>query len=301
MAVSFILLACFLSVASAQNSAAIISSSSLKPYEEAIIGFRSFFRDKDMDVSFSEYSLDNQEQDKVCREIAERKPDVVFILGSKAARLAKERIGNIPAVFCMVLDPSAVVNANMTGITMDIPVSIKLKMIKRLDPRLRKLGLLYSRESMDKYEEIATACQEMGLALSAKEIVLQGDIPDAIKEITAKVDCFLMIPDPKIYFSKSIEHLLLEGLRNKVAVIGLSSFYTKAGAFVSIDCDYRDLGWQCGNLALRIFGGQSPSTLSVERPVKIKYSLNRLVAERLGIKVPPELLREASEIFGEGE
>jgi len=108
----------------------------------------------------------------------------------------------------------------------------------------------------------------------------------------------LMIPDPKIYFPRSVEYLLLESLRKRFPVVGLSRLYTKAGALLSFDCDYKDLGRQAGEIALRILDGENPADIQPQRPGKIKFSLNLLTAERLGIKIPSVIITEASEVFG---
>jgi len=70
-----------------------------------------------------------------------------------------------------------------------------------------------------------------------------------------------MVADTKIYFPKSIEHLLREGLSRKIPVIGLSSSYTKAGSLISFDCDYEDLGRQTAEFALRILAGERSKLL----------------------------------------
>ena len=115
-----------------------------------------------------------------------------------------------------------------------------------------------------------------------------------------RIDWFLMIPDTDIYFPKLVEHLLRESLKNKFPVIGLSSTYVEAGALVSFDCDYEDLGKQAAELALAsgMLEGEKQVNTRFVRPRKVKLSLNLLTADILGIKVPPEVIEQASPVFG---
>ncbi len=68
---------------------------------------------------------------------------------------------------------------------------------------------------------------------------------------------------------------------------------------LSFDCDYKDLGKQTGEVALRILNGEKPSDLQFVRPRKFVISLNLLIAKRLGIVIPSGIIQEASEVVGE--
>lgn len=81
-------------------------------------------------------------------------------------------------------------------------------------------------------------------------------------------------------------------------VIGLSSTYTKAGAFVSFEGNYHDIGSQVGEIALRVLGGEKPENIAPARPRTVQFSLNLLVAERMGITIPSDIIKESSEVFG---
>ncbi len=284
-----------------KGTVAIIMSSSIEPYQRATNGLKTYFADSGASVAVMEYSLEGGKEQQVCAEVEKTKPGVIVVLGTKAAKLAKHNFSELPIVFCMVIDTKQIMASNVTGVSMDIPERQKLDVMRKLLPEARKVGMFYSRDSQQRHEELLRVCQEKGFRLTAREIGVEYDIPAAISEMSGQIDCFIMIPDSKVFFPKSIEHLLLEGLRNRFAIIGLSSLYTKAGTLASLECDYTSLGKQAGELAGRILDGADPAYLPIAEPVKTKLSLNVLVAKRLNISLSPELLKEAGEIFGEGE
>jgi putative tryptophan/tyrosine transport system substrate-binding protein len=77
----------------------------------------------------------------------------------------------------------------------------------------------------------------------------------------------------------------------------LSSLYTRAGALLSFDCDYVNLGRQTGEIALRLLNGENIAGIKEEHPKDVKISINLSVAERLGINFPAQVIKEAM-IFG---
>jgi len=81
-------------------------------------------------------------------------------------------------------------------------------------------------------------------------------------------------------------------------VVGLSSTYVRAGALISFDCDYEDLGRQAAELALGKLERERKVDTRFVRPRKVKFFLNQLTAEILGINIPPEMIEQASEVFG---
>ena len=68
---------------------------------------------------------------------------------------------------------------------------------------------------------------------------------------------------------------------------------TRAGALVSASLDYDDLGQQTAVLALRILRGEAAATLPVELPRTFKCLVNLRTARRMGLNIPPEVLRRA--------
>jgi putative ABC transport system substrate-binding protein len=82
-------------------------------------------------------------------------------------------------------------------------------------------------------------------------------------------------------------------------VVGLSRYYSKDGAIISFDCDYLDMGKQAGELAVKIIDGTKPKDIASVQPRKINFSLNLIVAKKLGVKFSPEIIKAATFIYEE--
>lgn len=273
-----------------------ILSSDIPPYRQAFDGFKAAVQGKSGIVTIVEHNL-AKGGDGAMERIAAEHPLLVFAVGPEALKFARERIKNVPVVSTMVLNAESVAGANVTGVALEIPVRAKLERIRKILPDAKRIGLVYSPASAPQYREVAQQCRGMGLQAVGREISSGKMLHEAFDDMEEQIDLFLMIPDTKIYFPKSIEYLLMDGLKHKVPIVGLASSYTRAGAIVSFEADYADLGRQAGEMALRIADGEKPSRIEPARPKRVKMSVNLVVAERLGIRVPPEVLREASDVY----
>jgi putative ABC transport system substrate-binding protein len=270
------------------------------PYGAALTGFCSYLDSHEIKPRVVEHDFGHEGQDSIVSllsEIQVNKPELVFTMGTPATKAAQSSIKDIPLVFTMVLDPKRS-GISVSGVSMDIPYEMILENLKKILPGKMKIGVIYSSQSASMYEEVHRASEKFGFQLMAEKIDSEKEFPDAIKALSRQMDCFLMLPDPKIYFPKSVEYLLRKSLGSNFATVGLSSAYTRAGALVSFDCDYKDLGKQTAELALEILAGQALTKTKIIGPRKVTFSLNLLVAERLKIEIPPQIVKEASEVFG---
>jgi len=271
-----------------------------EPYDAALSGFRDCLKNNSTNASIIEYHLQGQKEDdvlKLSQEIESKRPDLILTIGTNATRIAQDIVTDVPVIFTMVLDPQRS-GISVSGVSMDIPYATKLEALKEIIPNKTKIGAIYSPQSTSSYEELLKASRNLGFDVVGIEISSEKEFPKAIKTIFEMADCFLMLPDPKIYFQKSIQHLLQESMKSRIPTIGLSSTYTMAGALVSFDCDYRDLGKQAADLALERLAADKPQQTEFIKPRKAEFSLNLLVAERLGIRLSSKIRKQASEVFG---
>lgn len=277
-----------------------IKSRNITPYNTALRGFKDYLFRRGIGTRIMEFSLGEEREDElsnILEEIKSIRPDLVLTLGTPATKIAQETANNIPIIFTMVLDPKGS-KISPPGVSMDIPPEIKLRNIKKVFPSVKRIGLIYSSGSISDYEEMLHVGGQFGFQFIGEKINSQKEFPDALKHLWRQIDCFLIIPDSKIYFPESVKYLLTEGLRKKIPIIGLSSSYTEAGALISFYCNYEDLGEQAAEIALKILTGRNSVRTKFMRPRKIDFSLNLLVAKKLDKKIPSEIIKAAREVFG---
>ncbi len=277
----------------------VIYSSDIEPYLQSWAGFTEFFKEKKVALWFTEYFLQANNHQKIVDQVTAEKPDIIFAIGTKAAKLAEISFKNKPIVYSMVLNPEKLTGTNMAGILLDVPVKMQLESLQKIFPEAKKIGVIYTSDSTKRVIELDRVCSELGLQLVKQKVNDEKELPSALANVTWQINCLLMIPDAKIYFPQSVKYLLLESLRQKFPVIGLSKYHSKSGALLSIDCDYIDLGRQAGEVALRILNGEKPADIKPVKPRRTTFSVNLSTAARLDIKFAPEIIKSTSNVFGE--
>ena len=283
---------------STQTKISIIFSSDIKPYQQFSRGFKLFFAEKNITPLISEYYLDRQTPEIVIQRILMGNPDLVLTIGPQATILVNQKIRTVPVIFSMILDYREIKNPNSTGVYLDVSVKTKLEYIKMILPDVKRIGVIYSSKSISTYNKILEECDKMKYQLISRKVSSCKEFKSAFQKINGKIDTFLMVPDTKVYFDQSVKYLLLEGIRRKLPVIGLSSAYTKAGAFASLENNYFESGKQTGAMSLRIIHGTKPSRITPANPEHVNFSINLLVAARLGISIPSHIIEKSSEVFG---
>ncbi|MFH0778319.1 MAG: ABC transporter substrate-binding protein [Candidatus Eisenbacteria bacterium] len=279
-------------------SLTVLFSSNLPAYAEAWKGFNEHLRENNIVLNVTQLDLADGQQSVSGASISRGNPRMVMSLGTKASRLARDHVKEIPHISCMVFSPDDISGPQATGVTMQIPIETKLRGIKRALPGVRRIGMLYSPRTASVQRQAQIKCDEMGLILVAERVESEKDLPGALSGMIRRTDCFLMIADPSIYSPASVKHLLSRGVEARLPVIGLSSHYTEAGALLSFDCDFTDLGRQAGEIAGRILKGEKAGTIHPASPRKIRLSINKAAAQRLGIEISGSVLREADEVIG---
>ncbi|MBM4053243.1 MAG: hypothetical protein FJ264_00935 [Planctomycetes bacterium] len=285
-------------IASTHANVSVIFSSDIEPYQKTWEGFRDYLGENGISVDYFKYNMKKQPIDDIIQQFSVNKTNLIFSIGPQSSHQVSEKIIDLPVVFSMILKPERISNTNITGVTMDVPVIVKLKNTIDVLKKVKRIGMIYSKNSLPFYNEFKKGCEDLGLVSVAKEIESEEEFVDAFKSMVWNIDCFMMIPDTTVYIPESIKYLLSEALREKIPVIGLSSPYTKAGALISFESNYYEAGKQAAQIAMEILRGKSPDTIPAESPRKVDYSVNLFVAERLGIKLSRQIVNESREVFG---
>lgn len=277
-------------------SVSVVVTANMDFAKQAIVGIERAFIEQGVKADIEEYYVASGKEVEVLAQIAEQKPAVIFAMGEQSLNVVKAEIDNIPIVAFMIFGLEQN-KPNLTGVTLGVPAEMKLRMIKKAMPGVKKIGFVYSEKSERSYRDLSENIPKFGLKAISKRIESEAEFPSALASVLSEADCFLIVFDAKIYFLQSLKYLLLEGLKNKVPIVGLSNNYTRAGAVLSVECDYVDLGWQAGGVALRVIGGEQPSSIMPLKPRKINYSVNKISASRIGLLFSPEVLKGAGEVF----
>ncbi|AMV71418.1 ABC transporter substrate-binding protein [Desulfuromonas carbonis] len=279
----------------------VVTTQAEAPVTAMLAGFRERFAGLGEDLDLEVYSLAADES-LVAEQIASirnRRPQVIFVLGSRALNTIASEVADIPVVFGLVLSEQLLpVNANVTGVVLDFPVATQLAWLQRLLPQARTIGVAYNpAENAARIADAREFARRSGLTLDAVPITSPRELPAALTTLARHADVLWGLSDQMVINTQTARSLLLFSFRNRIPFFGLSAAWVKAGALVALERDYQDIGRQCAELAQQVIAGASPASLPLQTPRKVLYTLNRRTAEQMKIEFPEKVLRAAQEVY----
>lgn len=273
----------------------VVKSRDVPQYNQAMDGFLEYLAEKKVFAALHIYMYKDKD---IIDEIKSQNPALILTLGTPAARFVSQHITGIPIVFSLILDPwgVSIASKNIVGASLDIPVKLQMENLHLVLPKLKRIGVIYNpSENKQIITEAKQAAADLGYILKAYPVSSTREIP---KLSELNIDVLWMIPDNTVCQTAILKRLILCSVKEKIPVMGYNrSWAATSGALLALSCDYKDVGRQTGDIALRILNGENYSDITISRPRKVKLYLNQIVAELLGIKFPKKIIKKADEVF----
>ena len=278
---------------------AILRSSDLKAYNDAIEGFKTT---APAGATYTEYDLrgDLERGKQLARKIRASDSALVVAVGLKAALAAKLEIVDIPVLYVMILDPlkHRLIADNMTGVLLDIPMDRQFKVLRAFLPTLRRIAMLYDPDkSAPKLKEAESRAPAHAFQLRGFPVENEKEVPQQLRALLSESEALWLVPDSTVLTDESIRFILESALAKQVPVVGFSSELTRLGALLSLSLDYGEVGREAGLLAKRIVNGEQQLPLKPVSVQRIKIAVNQKTARYLGITIPKELDRLIDETY----
>lgn len=278
---------------------AIVKSADLRYYDDAIMGFKAGLPPM---TKVKEYNMEGQlaRGREIGKSLRASPPDLIFAVGLKAAISAKLEIFDTPVVFCMVLNPDAydLPASNMTGIAVRTPPEAQLAALRSLMPNRKRIGVLYGEDQTGAAvrEAISVATQQ-GLELVSVAVHRQEDVPHALRGLLPKIDALWLIQDQVVVSESAIPIILESSLRARVPIFTFSSTLVQQGALGALILDPWAVGQQAARLSLTRLKDTGALAGTMVAPEHSQWALNLKSAEHFNIRLNPELIRLAGQVF----
>ena len=120
-----------------------------------------------------------------------------------------------------------------------------------------------------------------------KGIGNQSEIPQATDILLTQVDCISNMTDNTVVEALSV--VLDKANAKKIPVFGSEEEQVKNGCIASAGLDYFKLGQQAGIQAAKVLSGEDISKIPYETLTEAKITVNKEVAENLGITLPDDI------------
>jgi putative tryptophan/tyrosine transport system substrate-binding protein len=279
----------------------VVVSQEAPPYQESLAGFREHLEQQGAraQIDVVEMHGDAAGAPAALEHARKERADLVLTLGSLGTGAAVRGLHDVPIVAGLVLSADDLGKApNATGVLLEFPVETELRYLQRLLPGQRNVGVLFNpSENQARIDAATRAAAALGLALYARKVESPRDLPEALESLNRHADVLWGVADQVVLNPQTVKPILLFSLRNRIPFVGLSRTWVKAGALYALDRDYRDIGHQCAEMALKILQGTSPAALPPVPPRKVVYSVNLKTAHILKLDIGAPVLQAAQALI----
>jgi putative tryptophan/tyrosine transport system substrate-binding protein len=245
----------------------------------------------------------------IARELTGGRFEYVFTLSTNCLQAVAKanRDGRVKHVFGVVADPVGAgvgISASdpldhprkMVGVGTLAPIEELLATAKRMNPRLRRVGLPWnpSQSNSETYTKMArAAAPSLGLE------VLEGtvDSTPAVGEVTASLvsrgaEALLVTGDLTV--ALAIDAVVAEARRGGIPVLATQPLLAARGVLLAIGGDYYLMGRDAGDVAARVLNGEDMSRMPILYRLPKLVTINR--ASAAGLRqvwvFPPDVLAQ---------
>ena len=260
---------------------------------------------EDFAIEYESAQGDPSVANTIARQFVANKVDLIMAISTPSAQAAYGASMNedIPVVFTAVSDPVAAelvgkdgaALKNITGTSDQMPMDEEFKLMQKLMPEAKKVGILHNTSEVNSDVQLALAqktAEKYGMEVIDMGISSTNEIAAALDVLLPQIDILLNLTDNMVVSAMPL--IAERSLEAKVPIIGSEEEQVKNGALASAGLDYYNLGKQTGEIVAKILGGTPAEDIPFESLKDVKLAVNTKVAEQLGITLPEDLVKQAA-------
>lgn len=238
----------------------------------------------------------------ISQKFVNNRKDLVLAISTPCVQTMANETRDIPILATAITDfedlgiikSSEKPETNITGVSDLAPIDKIVKLIKELNPNVKKIGILYSlTDPSPEYQaKIAQRkINEMGLECKMVSVSQIQDVNQVAEHLAKEVDA-LYTPIDKITFASMPQISKIFSDNNKFIVCAEDSMISR-GAAATYGINYYDLGKIAAHQAVKILEKkENIQNMPVEYSKKAKLNLNYELIEKLKIEIPEKLKGE---------
>lgn len=286
-------------VLAADKIVGVIMSGNIAYYQDVHRAFvrglvKEGFDHRNVDTLLQMPSPDPLSWMNAARKLAVAESNVLVTIGAPATLAAIREVKGIPIVFAAVYDPKAVgvSSRNVTGISSRTPMTNLLTYLKKLVPFTR-VAVVYNEQEPDSVMQ-AEKLSQLESQYGFKTVRMTMKRPEDAKQLAfaGKVDAVFISVSSVV--NEAIDVIVNSAHAAKIPTCSQIGGSAEHGVILSLAPSATEQGESAARFAARILRGESPAGMPMDVPRHVDLVLNLKEAEELGIKVPSELIADAT-------
>ena len=265
---------------------------------------RGYEEGKNLTIDRQNAQADQSNLQNIAQRFVSDKVDLICAIATPAAQSVANVTKDIPIVGTAITDyvsaklvqSNEKPGGNVTGTSDLNPIKKQIDLLMQLYPNAKVIGTVYSSSEINSEMQIKAMkeyAESKGLTVRAATVSTVNDIPQAAQSLVGDVDVFYEPTDNVI--SSSIPTLVSVTDAAGKAVICGEPYMVTGGCLATYGIDYYKLGVQTGDMAADILDGKAkPADMPIETARDLTLVVSKGNAERLGLTIPEEVLKDAT-------
>jgi putative ABC transport system substrate-binding protein len=286
----------------AEKTVGVIMSGNIGFYQEVHKSFvralaREGFDHRNVNTLLQMPSADPLSWTNAARKFAATEVDVLVIYGAPAALAAIKETKSIPIVYAGVYDPVAIgVSArNITGISSKVPITSLLRYLKKLSP-FTKLAIVYNELEVDSVRQLKEL-QQLERQYGFETIKMAIRRPEDARRLifAGKADAVLISVSAAA--NEALDTIVKSAHGAGIPTVSQIGGTAEKGVILTLAPSALEQGEAAARLTAHMLRGENPAEAPLEVPRLVELVLNLKEAGILGIKVPPDLVADATKVI----
>ena len=243
---------------------------------------------------------------QIARQFVGDAPAVIVAISTPSAQAVAAATKDIPIVFSAVTDPLAAElvssldapGGNVTGVSDMAPIGDHLALIREITPNVKRLGVLYNpgeANSVSSVTALKSAAGGAGVEIVEAPANRSADVQGAARSLIGKVDAVYVPTDNTIV--SALESAVSIAIEAKTPLYAGDVDSVARGALAAVGFNYFDVGVQTAALVDRVLKGDKPGEVAVVFAAGTDLQVNRKTAEAIGVDIPQAVLDRASKVI----
>ena len=243
---------------------------------------------------------------QIARKFVGENPDVIVAIATPSAQTVAAAAKNIPVVFSAVPDPVGAKlvqsleapGGNITGVSDMLPIEKHIDLLQRVMPEAKRIGTVYNPGEANAVSLVNLLDERLaarGLTLVKAAATKTSEVLGAARSLVGDVDAIYLTTDNTVI--SAAEAVISVGERAKIPVFAADTATVERGAVAALGFNYYEHGRQTGQMVYRILQGAGTADMPVETMDTLDLFVNPDAAERMGITLSDDLIRDAKEVI----
>lgn len=223
--------------------------------------------------------------------------DLIFAIATPSAQAAAGKTSTIPIIGTAITDfaEAGLVDSNknpgtnVSGTTDMNPIEDQIDLLLELYPDTKNVGFLYNSSEANSVLQTDIAkvyLETKGIAWTERTVSGTNDVQQAVTSIVTECDA-IYIPTDNV-FASSMTIVSEVANAAKIPVICGESGMVQSGGLATLGINYFNIGYQAGEMALRVLKGEDISTMAIEASTNYDYCFNGDTAAAIDLTIPEE-------------